>query len=60
MYQQFQIKMYRICPQLIYMSSMYLRTNRDLCHLQQKLLCFYNKQFTFQNTPVTIRGWFKK
>ena len=32
-----------LCPQRIYVFCIYLRTNRDLCHLQHKLIGFYNR-----------------
>jgi len=32
-----------LCPHCIYVFSVYLRTNSDLCHLQQKLIGFYNR-----------------
>ena len=31
------------CPHCIYVFYTYLRTNSDLCHLQQKLIGFYNR-----------------
>ena len=31
------------CPQRIYVFCIYLRTNSDLCHLQHKLIGFYNR-----------------
>ena len=30
------------CPHCIYVFCIYLRTNSDLCHLQHKLIGFYN------------------
>jgi hypothetical protein len=33
----------RLCPHCIYVFCIYLRTNRDLCHLQRKLIGFYNQ-----------------
>jgi len=30
------------CPHCIYAFCIYLRTNIDLCHLQHKLIVFYN------------------
>ena len=33
----------RLCTQCIYVFCIYLRTNSDLCHLQQKLIGFYNR-----------------
>jgi len=32
----------RLCPHCIYVFCIYLRTNSDLCHLQHKLIGFYN------------------
>jgi len=32
-----------LCPHCIYVFCIYLRTNRDLCHLQHKLIGFYNR-----------------
>jgi len=32
-----------LCPRCIYVFSIYLRTNSDLCHLQHKLIGFYNR-----------------
>ena len=31
-----------LCPQRIYVFCIYLRTNSDVCHLQHKLIGFYN------------------
>ena len=31
------------CPHRIYVFCIYLRTNSDLCHLQHKLVGFYNR-----------------
>ena len=31
------------CPHCIYVFCIYLRTNSDLCHLQYKLIGFYNR-----------------
>ena len=31
-----------LCPYCIYVFRIYLRTNSDLCHLQHKLIGFYN------------------
>ena len=31
------------CPHCIYLFCVYLRTNSDLCHLQHKLIGFYNR-----------------
>jgi hypothetical protein len=32
-----------LCPHYIYVFCICLRTNSDLCHLHQKLICFYNR-----------------
>ena len=32
------------CPHCIYVFCIYLRTNSDLCHLQHKLIGFYNRE----------------
>ena len=32
-----------LCPYCIYVFCIYLRTNSDLCHLQHKLIGFYNR-----------------
>jgi len=32
-----------LCPYCIYMFCIYLRTNSDLCHLQHKVIGFYNR-----------------
>jgi len=32
-----------LCPHCIYVFCIYLRTNSDLCHLQHKLIGFYNR-----------------
>jgi len=34
---------YTLCPHCIYVLCIYLRTNSELCHLQQKLIGFYNR-----------------
>ena len=31
------------CPNCVYVFCIYLRTNTDLCHLQHKLIGFYNR-----------------
>ena len=33
-----------LCPHCIYVFCIYLRTNNDLCHLQHKLIGFYNRR----------------
>ena len=35
-----------LCPQCIYVFCIYLRTNSELCHLQHKLIGFYNRDGT--------------
>ena len=42
MHQQFNIQQ-TLCPHCIYVFCIYLRTNSDLCHLQHKLIGFYNR-----------------
>ena len=37
------LKNYTFCPHCIYVFCIYLRTNSDLCHLQHKLISFYNR-----------------
>jgi hypothetical protein len=32
-----------LCPHCVYVFCIYLRTNSDLCHLQHKLIGFYNR-----------------
>jgi len=32
-----------LCPHCVYVFGIYLRTNSDLCHLQHKLIGFYNR-----------------
>ena len=32
-----------VCPHCIYVFCIYLRKNSDLCHLQHKLIGFYNR-----------------
>ena len=43
MHQQFNIQQLYALPHSIYMFCIYLRTNSDLCHLQHKLIGFYNR-----------------
>ena len=43
MNQQFNIQQFTFCPHCIYVFCIYLRTNSDLCHLQHKLIGFYNR-----------------
>ena len=43
MHQQFNIQQLYALPTLyLYVFCIYLRTNSDLCHLQHKLIGFYN------------------
>jgi len=35
-----------LCPHCVYVLCIYLRTNSDLCHLQHKLIGFYNRDET--------------
>jgi hypothetical protein len=35
---------YTLCPHCVYGFCIYLRTNSDLCHLQNKLIGFYNRE----------------
>ena len=44
----------KLCPHCIYVFCIYLRTNIDLCHLQHKLIGFYNRDLTLYNPVVTI------
>ena len=43
MHQQFNIPQLYVLPTIIYVFCIYLRTNSDLCHLQHKLIGFYNR-----------------
>ena len=44
MYQQFNIQQLYVLPtHCIYVFYIYLRTNSDMCHLQHKLIGFYNR-----------------
>jgi len=38
---------FTFCPHCIYVFCIYLRTNSDLCHLQHKLIGFYNRDEKF-------------
>jgi len=40
-HQQFNIQ--QLCPHCIYVFCISLRTNSDFCHLQHKLIGFYNR-----------------
>ena len=45
MHQQFNIQQFYVPPTLcIHVFCIYLRTNSDLCFLQHKLICFYNRE----------------
>jgi len=43
MHQQFNIQKLYALPTPYLLFNIYLRTNRDLCHLQHKLIGFYNR-----------------
>ena len=43
MYHQFNIQQLYALPTLYLCVFIYLRTNSDLCHLQHKLIGFYNR-----------------
>jgi hypothetical protein len=44
MHQQFNIQQLYDVPNTVFMCFLiYLRTNSDLCHLQHKLIGFYNR-----------------
>ena len=43
MHQQFNIQQLYILPKLRFVFCIYLRTHSDLCHLQHKLIGFYNR-----------------
>ena len=43
MHQQFNVQQLYILPTLYLCVCIYLRTNSDLCHLQHKLIGFYNR-----------------
>ena len=43
MHQQFNIQQLYALPTLYLCVCIYLRTNSDLCHLQHKLIGFYNR-----------------
>ena len=45
MHQQFNIQQLYVLPTLYL--CIYLRTNSDLCHLQHKLIGFYNRDEKF-------------
>jgi len=43
MHHQFNIQQLYALPICIYVFGIYLRTSSDLCHLQNKLIGFYNR-----------------
>ena len=43
MHQQLAFNNFTLCPHCSYVFCIYLRTNSDLCHLQHKLIGFYNR-----------------
>jgi len=43
MHHQLKFNNCTLCPHCIYGFCIYLRTNSDLCHLQHKLIGFYNR-----------------
>jgi len=47
MHQQFNIQQLYALPTLHLCVPIYLRTNSDLCHLQHKLIGFYNRDEKF-------------
>ena len=48
MHQQFNIQQLYVLPtQSIYVFCIYLSTNSDLCHLQHKVIGFYNLDEVF-------------
>jgi len=47
-------QLYALAPHCIYVFCIYLRTNSDLCHLQHKLIGFYNRDLTLYSPVVTI------
>ena len=51
MHQQFNVQQLYILPTLYLCVFNYLRTNSDLCHLQHKLIGFYN-----QDQKCLLRG----
>ena len=55
MYRQFNIQQFYVLPtHCIYVFCLDLRTNSDLCHLQYKLIGFYNRDLTLYSPVVTI------
>ena len=44
---RFNIQQLYALPTLYFVFFIYLRTNSDLCHLQQKLIGFYNQDEKF-------------
>ena len=47
MHQQFNIQQLYVLPTLHLCVFIYQRTNSDLCHLQHKLIGFYNRDEVF-------------
>jgi len=56
-----------VCPHCIYVFCIYLRTNSDFCHLQHKLIGFYNRDekcllrgtggvFKYSSLPFFLKG----
>jgi len=43
MHQQLTFNDCTFCPHCIYVFCIFLRTNSELCHLQYKLIGFYNR-----------------
>ena len=68
MHQQFDIQqMYALPTRCVYVFCIYLRTNSDLCHLQHKLIGFYNRDekclqrgtdwvFKYSGLPFVLKG----
>ena len=54
MYHQFNIQQFQLCLQCIYVFFIYLRTNSELCHIQHKLIGFYNTYLDLYHPLVTI------
>ena len=43
MHHQFNFQQLYALPKVYYVFCIYLRTNSDFCHLQHKLIGFYNR-----------------
>ena len=54
MLHQFNIQQLHAPPYCIYVFCIYHRTNSDLCHLQHKLIGFYNRDLTLYSLLVTL------